>query len=433
MIFTWEPDGAIQVLVDLGNRIGSRTVRAASPLRPGQPQGDAAEDASLGAAAAWGMPDYVFRPAIVRTGSGPKQVGDLIVVAGRIGLMLQVKSRVEPTTDVAKEERWVRKQVTKAVRQANGSLRTLQRLSPSHTNLRERALEISYEAVERWITVVIVDHERSSLGLDLRSSLADSTHQAVALTRRDWEFLWEQLKSGVAVAQYVTRVANEDLHSGLGHEAARYYRLAAEDALAPARSPMDASGFYGGSGVLAGPALPTEPAGHESLAQLAVTRLLLEDIAISDLNGPVGASGESLEWMRLRMLWAFDSLPIHARERIGADVRTWLSDVASAEPGAFCWRARRIVGKEDQPLIGIAVASSGVSDLAAVFQRWAMLAHHEAWGRGNWERPETVALLLTPNPGNDPAWETTCLFIQGQSTMSSDEAAALRAFFQRGA
>ncbi|HMO10133.1 MAG TPA: hypothetical protein PKB06_01185 [Actinotalea sp.] len=39
---------------------------------------------------------------------------------------------------------------------------------------------------------------------------------------------------------------------------------------------------------------------------------------------------------------------------------------------------------------------------------------------------------MTPNPGNDPAWETTCVFIQGMSTMSSDEATALRAFFARG-
>ena len=321
VIFTWEPDGAIQVLVDLGDRVGSRTVRAAAPLRLDRPQGDAAEDASLGAAAAWGMPDYVFRPAIVRTGSGPKQVGDLIVVAGGIGLMLQVKSRVEPTTDAAKEERWVRKQATKAVHQANGSLRLLQRLAPSHTHLRERELEIRYEAVERWVTVVIIDHARPSLGLDLGSSLADSTHPAVALTRRDWEFLWEQLKSGVAVARYVTRVATDEFQVGLGQEAARYYRLAAEDAAAPSRPRLDSSGFYGVPGVLAGPALQAEPAGHQSPAQYAVTRLLLEDIAVSDMSGPVGVSRESLEWMRIRMLWAFDSLPVHVRERIGADVQ----------------------------------------------------------------------------------------------------------------
>ena len=106
--------------------------------------------------------------------------------------------------------------------------------------------------------------------------------------------------------------------------------------------------------------------------------------------------------------------------------------MASAPAGVFPWRARRIVGKEDEPLIGIAVASSGARNLTEIFQRWALLAHHEACGRPNWERPETVALLLTPNPGNDPAWETTCVFIQGMSTMSSDEATALRAFFARG-
>lgn len=432
VIFSWAPNGDVQVLVDLGTRIGSRTVRAASPLRGDRSQGDAAEDAALDAAAAWGMPDYVFRPAIISTGSGTKQVGDLIVVAGRVGLMMQVKSRVDPSQDAAKEERWVRKRVAHAVDQANGSLRTIQRLSTRHENLRGRALEIAYASVERWITVVIVDHARPPIGLDLVSSVQHSTHPAVVLTRRDWEFLWGQLRSGVAVAEYFARVAGDDLQSALGQESVRYYRLAFEDSRAPSRPPSGTEGFYGNPGHLTGPALPLEPAGQSNNIQFAVTRLLLEDIAVADLGSPDEPPGEPLEWARLRMLWAFDSLPVHARERVGADIEAWLTDVAGADAGTFRWRARRIVGHEGQPLIGIAVAPHGARNLAELFKRWALLAHHEACLRDQWDRPETVALLLTPKPGRDPAWETVCLYIQGQSLMETKEADTLRAFFLQG-
>jgi hypothetical protein len=47
------------------------------------------------------------------------------------------------------------------------------------------------------------------------------------LLRRDWEFLFEQLKSTRAVLGYLERVAGEAWE--LGREAARYFRLAQAD------------------------------------------------------------------------------------------------------------------------------------------------------------------------------------------------------------
>jgi hypothetical protein len=55
---------------------------------------------------------------------------------------------------------------------------------------------------------------------------------AIALTRRDWDFLFDQLRSTTAVLDYLFRAAAAS-PVPLGDEPARYYQLAAADAAAP--------------------------------------------------------------------------------------------------------------------------------------------------------------------------------------------------------
>jgi hypothetical protein len=55
---------------------------------------------------------------------------------------------------------------------------------------------------------------------------------AIALTRRDWDFLFDQLRSTTAVLNYLFRAAGK-ASVPLGEEPVRFYELAAADAAAP--------------------------------------------------------------------------------------------------------------------------------------------------------------------------------------------------------
>ncbi|MER8199367.1 hypothetical protein ABTY00_36255 [Streptomyces microflavus] len=55
---------------------------------------------------------------------------------------------------------------------------------------------------------------------------------ALTLTRRGWDFLFDQLRSTTAVLDYLFRAAGEP-PIALGDEPVRYYEFAAADAFAP--------------------------------------------------------------------------------------------------------------------------------------------------------------------------------------------------------
>ncbi|MGW2183809.1 hypothetical protein ACWCXX_38640 [Streptomyces sp. NPDC001732] len=55
---------------------------------------------------------------------------------------------------------------------------------------------------------------------------------AIALTRRDWDFLFDQLRSTTAVLDHLFRAA-ADPAIPLGQEPVRYYEFAAADAAEP--------------------------------------------------------------------------------------------------------------------------------------------------------------------------------------------------------
>ncbi len=79
-------------------------------------------------AAGLGVPDFVYRPAHAPRGSGTREIGDGLVVAGGSGLILQVKSRDPEAAARASPDRavaWVRKHAQRALEQAYGSRRTL--------------------------------------------------------------------------------------------------------------------------------------------------------------------------------------------------------------------------------------------------------------------------------------------------------------------
>src|SRR3546814_5613175 len=112
-----------------------------------------------------------------------------------------------------------------AAQQAGCSIRSLTTNPTELVNGRDRPILVHGARVD-WCRVVIFDHPD-----DPEIEIQASDHgpvPLVVLLRRDWDFLFDQLRSTAAVVDYIFRVAEDDTHV-LGHEPARYYELARAD------------------------------------------------------------------------------------------------------------------------------------------------------------------------------------------------------------
>jgi hypothetical protein len=102
-------DGArrLELVVETSNVILDRTIEVASPLAGRVEQGLAAKAATGSAAVRWGRDGFVFVPGS-RTGSGVRELGDVLLVHGSRGLVVLVKSRFNPGDDATRERNWCR-------------------------------------------------------------------------------------------------------------------------------------------------------------------------------------------------------------------------------------------------------------------------------------------------------------------------------------
>ena len=107
------PEAGTDLVIETSKGLAVRRIPPAMPLKLIERQGKEAEDATH-AAAAWGLPDFVFPPSVRRRASGVRELGDGLIAVGDIGIVLQVKSRESPSRDVDRERRWIDKQVRRA-------------------------------------------------------------------------------------------------------------------------------------------------------------------------------------------------------------------------------------------------------------------------------------------------------------------------------
>lgn len=243
-------DPEITLFVDTPDGTWVRRVMPASVLPADRPPGYAAEDATRNAAAMWGLPDFVFKSVIVRTGSGQREIGDVIVAAGDLAACVQVKTREAATGNKERERQWLEKKVPHGIGQAAGSLRRLAD-ADSIALVNERGTAVTVRPSDmRWVPVLLLDHP----GLE---GYVPRTRGAAVLLRRDWEFLFEQLKSTYAVLQYLEHVAPWE-PIALGDEPSRYYQVA----LASLDKPPEAfdTRLSESGAVFSTPAFPLEPA-----------------------------------------------------------------------------------------------------------------------------------------------------------------------------
>lgn len=395
----------------LGTEQGTmrRQIPPAMPLRVASTRGKAAEDATHTAASMWGMPDFVLQPAVRQKGSGVRELGDGIIVLGELGLVLQVKSREATGDKESRECRWIKKQTRKALSQARGTIRKLDAEPTTLTNMRGREVELDGSDV-RWLSVVIIDHDSPPRQLP---TTAEELSDAVVLLRRDWEFLFDQLRSTHAVSRYLRRVAGDPLE--LGDEPLRYHHLAALDAnarprgLDPAIQELEAPEYFE-------PALPLAPAGADG-DELGhrFFRSMLEDIASIELRS-------STESQRIWALAELDSMPVRHRANVGIELHEKLELASASTESDPAFRLSRVFGGLDRTQLCFGACSrTADGEVEQVFSTWVQLRHHEFTERLDLpeRNPITVGVLLTPRP-SDGLWDTTMTAIFGPLQLSAD-------------
>lgn len=418
----YAPDGEVAILLQDGDTTFIRPVPAAVPIDPAEEVGVAAETAARSAASLWGLPDFVLRPSIVRRSRATREIGDCTIVVGSHALAVQVKHRTpDSADDVSVEVGRIEKRIRKAAQQAGGSIRSLTATPIELVNGRGRPILVDGSSVE-WCRVVILDHPD-----DPEIGIRASDHgpvPLVVLLRRDWDFLFDQLRSTAAVVNYIFRVAKDESHV-LGHEPARYYELARADADSALDGPAERAAATGVP-VFTDPILPTAPASSTDAAGATVYRLILEDIAETPF--------ERAESDRLKILEMLDRYPVAERAALGRLLLTHLDDVVGTTEGVK-WQFRRTILEGGRLQLAFGAASS-YSDLhREAFGQWAMLRHHDfsqlqrlAAG----EEHRTVAVLLTPRfDGSPQLWDTTSFTLLGDLGHSDEELDRMRSLWDR--
>jgi hypothetical protein len=409
----WTPD--LTLLVETAGGPMLRLVPGASPLGDGESQGRAAETATHEAAALWGLPDFVYLPDVVQVGSGVRELGDGIVIVGTTAMVLQVKRREKISAMPERERRWILKSVEQALSQASGTIRHFARQPATLRSLRGRAIEIVGSEYQ-WMSVVIVDHDDPPS--DVVPPLGDAPYPAVAMLRRDWEFLFDQLKSTSAVVDYCVRVANEP--NEIGTEPARYYQLAQADDNAPQEG-IDPRLVVPGHPIVSTPTLPLAPAASDDLGAHRMVRTVLEHIALTRL---MRAKEEDM----LRILAELDRLPVGSRAAFGRFLIDAIAEAKNSTDEATVWRFKSLRGNQGQAHLAYGACNKPFDgEIEAGFHLWVRLRHHEVVSvTGDVENLTTVGVLLTPREEKARPWDTTTAAVSGDMGLSAADVESLR-------
>lgn len=396
----------LALLVSTAEGVFERVIPDATPLRPLPRNGVAAEMAVQDAASTWGLPDFVFSPLVERKGSGVREVSDGLIVAGNRGAIIQVKTRETEPRTVERETSWVRKQIAAARDQVRGTARRVGAGTTSMVNGRGRTIAIDGPAVE-WVGVIIIEHpeppsieiERSDIGVPY-----------VVLLRRDWEFLFNQLRSTHAVVEYLHRVGEPA--DVLGEEPYRYFELARADAQA---EPQEMDPRLQGRGTLRSkPLLPTEPVGDEDLEAHGIVRRILEDIADSPLGG-------ATDERRQGVLASIDSLPVTHRTELGEFLLAGLEHAKATSPGKMLWISRTFIGDGGRDQLGFAVSSERAERVKDMFSDWLMIRHDQRSEFEDLNQAKSVGVLLTPREDGRREWDTTMMAVEGDLQLTDDD------------
>lgn len=398
-----------------------REVAPARDLRDANQDGTAVEEATRAAAGRWGLPDLVLRPKVFAKGSGIRELGDGTILAGPRGISLQVKARGVTGDTPEKATRWMLKNAAHGQRQARGTIRTAL-LNPAVelTNLRGRAITIRGSSVA-WIPVVVINHpDPPPTGV---IPAPDPQGPSVVLTRRDWEFLWDQLRSATAIVDYIHRVAKEEEPLELGAESNRYLDLAEKDAHAPpGKMPdwiLEAGAIHTNL-----PLLPHDPAASADRFGHAIFQRILEDVADTDFTGD--------ETDRITLLSHIDRVAVGARAELGRLLLRRLIQCAEAAPDSHRMDHRIMYIDQGSLQLTFTTMSQLTDYHLGLYRSWLLLRRQdflEKSGALGPIYPWTVGVLLTPRADGPRPWDTTTIATNGPPPYDAAEYALLtRAF-----
>jgi hypothetical protein len=408
-------------LAENGVVIG-REIAPARDLLDASQDGTAVEEATRAAAGKWGLRDLVLKPKVFAKGSGIRELGDGTILAGPRGISLQVKARGVTGDTPEKAAQWMLKNAAQGLRQARGTIRTAL-LNPAVEliNLRGRTVAIRGSSVA-WIPVVVVDHpDPPPTGV---IPAPDLKGPSVVLTRRDWEFLWNQLHSATAIVDYIHRVAEDEDPLELGAESNRYLELAEKDAQSP---PGKIPDWIPESGAVNTnlPLLPFDPAASVDRFGHAIFQRILEDIADTDFTGD--------ETDRITLLSNIDRVAVGARAELGRLLLRRLTGCAEAASNGH--RMEHRIMYIDQGSFQLTFTTmSQLTDYHLEFYRsWLLLRRQdflEKSGALGPIYPWTVGVLLTPRADGLRPWDTTAISTNGPPEYDAAEYARLTKVFK---
>ncbi|MFJ2061191.1 hypothetical protein ACIOMM_35470 [Streptomyces sp. NPDC087908] len=240
---------------------------------------------------------------------------------------------------------------------------------------------------------------------------------SIALVRRDWDFLFNQLRLTTAVLDYLFRAA------ALGNEPARYFELAAQDLQAEHGALADAVNELGGQRFSL-PRPPQAPVGSSSDQAHLVTRVIFEDIATSGMrNGMTEANC-------LTLMSELDALlPASERANWGCFLLQMLDAVRKAPLDQCAWRWRRVVNGSGSRQLILGTATRHDASVKATFMSYVMLRHNDLGQHtGLADETLTLAVLLTPLKDRTRPWETSTMRTLGDNQLSREDVDRCRRF-----
>jgi hypothetical protein len=404
--------GEVTFILETPAGVLLRRIPNASPLPESADQGTATEEAVHDAAAVWGLPDFTYRGHVVGVGGGTRELGDNLLIVGPLGIVVQVKSRNGATDNADRETHWLLKQTAIALKQARGTVRRLKLAPVNLINARGRTITLDANA-KRWVAVVVLDHPDppDSVAVPIGGGVP-----AVVMLRRDWEFLFDQLRSTHAFGAYIERIAGDPV--ALGDEPKRYLELALADQQATPEPP-DAVLIKAGGRTMSAPLLPLL-SNPDDFRPLLLVRSIFEDIALI----PVAPDEEA---RRLAALAELDRLPVAHRAEMGQFMEDALARVVEAGPDETLWQMRRFLGGDDHVHLAFAASSQFSEMHKDMFGWWVQLRHYDH--QQLLDDPDellTVGVLLTPRYDGKRAFDTTMIAVGGELDFSESELALLR-------
>jgi hypothetical protein len=408
-------------LAENGVVIG-REIAPARDLLDASQDGIAVEEASRAAAGRWGLRDLGLKPKVFAKGSGIRELGDGTILAGPRGMSLQVKARGVTGDSPEKATRWILKNAADGLRQARGTIRTAL-LNPAVelTNLRGRTVTIRGSSVA-WTPVVVIDHpDPPPTGV---IPAPDPKGPSVVLTRRDWEFLWNQLRSATAIVDYIHRVAEDEDPLELGAESNRYLDLAERDAQSPPRKMPDWIPETGAINTNL-PRLPYDPAASADRFGHAIFQRILEDIADTDFTGD--------EADRITLLSNIDRVAVGERAELGRLLLRRLTGCAEAAPNGHRMDHRIMYIDQGSFQLTFTTMSQLTDYHQEIYRSWLLLRRQDFLDKSGALGPIypwTVGVLLTPRPDGSRPWDTTAISTNGPPAYDAAEYARLTKVFK---